>query len=126
MFRATRPRGEDVPPLPQPGDLHATSLESLLALSLCAVVLLASAAFLRRSSALSRALAELQDESRQSWLAPTKPVPSGTSQPRPELVILISLDTLRADHLDLHGYARETAPNLRARSRAGRGGRRAA
>ncbi|NOT30306.1 MAG: sulfatase, partial [Planctomycetes bacterium] len=41
-------------------------------------------------------------------------VPSGTSQPRPELVILISLDTLRADHLDLHGYARETAPNLRA------------
>lgn len=114
MFRATRPRGEDVPPPPQPGDMHATSLESLLALSLCAVVLLASVAFLRRSSELSRALAELQDESLRPWPTHMKPVPSGTSQPRPELVILISLDTLRADHLDLYGYARETAPNLRA------------
>lgn len=32
---------------------------------------------------------------------------------RPNLV-LITLDTLRADHLDLYGYDRETAPNLRA------------
>jgi arylsulfatase len=31
---------------------------------------------------------------------------------RPNLV-LITIDTLRADHLDLYGYARETAPNLR-------------
>lgn len=28
-------------------------------------------------------------------------------------VILIVLDTVRADHLSLHGYARETTPNLR-------------
>ena len=28
-------------------------------------------------------------------------------------VVLIVLDTLRADHLDLYGYERETAPNLR-------------
>jgi arylsulfatase len=32
---------------------------------------------------------------------------------RPNLV-LITLDTLRADHLDLYGYGRETAPHLRA------------
>jgi arylsulfatase A-like enzyme len=31
---------------------------------------------------------------------------------RPNLV-LVTIDTLRADHLDLYGYARETAPNLR-------------
>ncbi|HEX9799653.1 MAG TPA: sulfatase [Thermoanaerobaculia bacterium] len=31
---------------------------------------------------------------------------------RPHLV-LVSLDTLRADHLDLYGYPRRTAPNLR-------------
>ena len=29
-------------------------------------------------------------------------------------LILISLDTLRADHLDIYGYGRETAPNLSA------------
>ena len=28
-------------------------------------------------------------------------------------VVLVVLDTLRADHLDLYGYERETAPNLR-------------
>jgi len=31
---------------------------------------------------------------------------------RPNLV-LVTIDTLRADHLDLYGYPRETAPNLR-------------
>ena len=31
---------------------------------------------------------------------------------RPNLV-LVTIDTLRADHLDLYGYARETAPSLR-------------
>ena len=30
----------------------------------------------------------------------------------PPNVLLISIDTLRADHLDAYGYARETAPNL--------------
>lgn len=31
---------------------------------------------------------------------------------RPPDVLLIVVDTLRADHLPLHGYARDTAPNL--------------
>jgi hypothetical protein len=40
-------------------------------------------------------------------LAPAAP------DPRPNLV-LVSIDTLRRDHLDLYGYPRETAPFLRA------------
>ncbi|MFT7668887.1 MAG: arylsulfatase A-like enzyme [Planctomycetota bacterium] len=32
----------------------------------------------------------------------------------PALVIMLSIDTLRADRLDLYGYGRETAPNLTA------------
>ncbi len=119
MFRAIRARGEDPPTVPETNDRHSTSLEALVALSLCAVVTLASVAFLRRSSDLSRALVELQDESLQA--APTRArsgVPS-RSRPRPELVLVISLDGLRADHLDLYDYARETAPNLRALGEAG-------
>ncbi len=114
MFRAIRPRGEDVPTVPQSGAAPATSLESLLALSLCTVVLLASVAFLRRSSELSRALTELQGDSLRPQLAQPRSGTIAASQPRPDLVLLISLDTLRADHLDLYGYERETAPNLRA------------
>jgi arylsulfatase A-like enzyme len=34
-------------------------------------------------------------------------------------VLLISIDTLRADHLDVYGYARETAPALTQLARAG-------
>jgi len=43
-------------------------------------------------------------------------VKSGASPPasRPPNVILISLDTLRADHLGSYGYALETSPNLDA------------
>lgn len=37
---------------------------------------------------------------------------SGAALPRPN-VLLISIDTLRADHLDAYGYDRPTAPNLR-------------
>lgn len=40
-------------------------------------------------------------------IAPEKPVP----------VVLISLDTLRADHLGMYGYERATSPNLDAWSR---------
>jgi arylsulfatase A-like enzyme len=36
--------------------------------------------------------------------------PDGT-QPRPN-VILVSIDTLRADHLGMYGYARDTSPSL--------------
>ena len=34
-------------------------------------------------------------------------------------LILISIDTLRADHLGCYGYARETSPRLDARARSG-------
>lgn len=37
---------------------------------------------------------------------------AASPEARPNLV-LITIDTLRADHLDLYGYERETAPNLR-------------
>ena len=39
--------------------------------------------------------------------------PSGGTDGRPS-VILISLDTVRADHLSLYGYGRETTPELEA------------
>ncbi len=37
-----------------------------------------------------------------------------TERQRPELVLLISLDTTRADHLGFYGYERPTSPNLDA------------
>lgn len=38
---------------------------------------------------------------------------------RPPNVLLISIDSLRADHLGAYGYARQTSPNLDALSREG-------
>lgn len=119
MFRATRPRGEDSPTVPETDDRPSTSLEVLVALSLCAVVTLASVAFLRRSSDLSRALAELQDESLHPAPTRARAGAPAAARPRPELVLVISLDALRADHLELFGYARETAPNLRTLGESG-------
>ena len=51
-----------------------------------------------------------------AWSAPevvtaTKPKPQGWD------VILVSLDTLRADHLGVYGYERPTSPNLDALAR---------
>jgi arylsulfatase A-like enzyme len=48
-------------------------------------------------------------------LRPFEPVPSS----RPRNVILISIDTLRADHLSAYGYHRPTTPNLDAFARRG-------
>ena len=46
------------------------------------------------------------------WGAPT--VVAATAEPDTRLnVVLLSIDTLRRDHLDLYGYDRETAPYLR-------------
>ena len=49
------------------------------------------------------------------------PLPEGTPQDIDELskrdgmnVVFVVVDTLRADHLDSYGYARETSPNLTA------------
>lgn len=113
MFRAIRPRGEDDPTVLRDSAATPASVESLLALSLCATVILASVAFLRRSSDLSRALAGLQEDSART--SPEKPrrrdvVPG--SEGAPDLVIIVALDGLRADRLALHGYERDTAPRL--------------
>lgn len=39
-------------------------------------------------------------------------VPMSDDDPRPQVVLLIVADTLRADHLEAFGYRRATAPNL--------------
>ncbi len=119
MFRAIRPRGEGVPASPPESQSTSTTVstgvESLLALGLCAIVILASMALLRRSSDYSRVLVELQLDTPGSL--PRKPRAPGrfsAAEPRPDLVILLALDSLRADHLELYGYERETAPRLRS------------
>jgi arylsulfatase A-like enzyme len=114
MFRAKRARGEDVPE-PRQDELFPGSLESVIALGLSVTVLLASVAFLERSSRLSRVLAELHEENARQRARTLGKGPRATI-PRleAELVVLISLDTLRADHLDAYGYARQTAPHLAA------------
>lgn len=119
MFRANRARGEGVPTTPQESTASWTSVESLLALSLCAIVILASVALLRRSSDYSRVVEELQAESlrprpQRARLPGLAPV-----EPRPDLVVLVSLDALRPDRLGMYGYARETAPRLRALGQEG-------
>jgi hypothetical protein len=119
MFRAPRPRGEDSPTVPGGGAELSTSLEAVLALSLCAVVTLASMTFLRRSSALGQTLLALQEESLASARRAHVGATPAVTRARPELVFLIVLDGLRADRLDLYGYARETAPNLRALGEVG-------
>jgi len=114
MFRANRARGEGFPASQEVSQTTSISVESLLALSLCAIVILASMAFLRRSSDYSRVLVELQLDTLPS--RPRKPRAQGAltvTESQPDLVILVSLDALRADHLGPYGYARETAPRLR-------------
>lgn len=47
----------------------------------------------------------------------SRPTPA---QPRkPRNLVLVSIDTLRADHLSLHGYRRETAPGVASLARQG-------
>jgi arylsulfatase A-like enzyme len=48
------------------------------------------------------------------WGDPVLLAPAAAPDPRPNL-ILLSIDTLRRDHLDAYGYFRETAPFLRER-----------
>ena len=45
-------------------------------------------------------------------IAPPKDTSTGREPGRPPHLILISIDTLRADHLGVYGYARETSPHL--------------
>ena len=44
---------------------------------------------------------------------------AGCAEPGPRNVLLIVVDTLRADHLGLHGYERPTSPNLDRRADSG-------
>ena len=44
----------------------------------------------------------------------------GTPEPTPvPSVLLVTVDTLRADHLGAYGYFRETSPNIDALAREG-------
>ena len=45
------------------------------------------------------------------------PAPAAASAGRHPNLILITMDTVRADHLSLHGYTRDTSPNLRQLAR---------
>lgn len=114
MLRANRTRGEGVPARPPESQPTSNSIESLLALGLCAIVVLASMAFLRRSSDYSRVLVELQIDSLGSRTRkPRAPGGFSEAEPLPNLVLLVALDGLRADHLELYGYGRAPAPRLR-------------
>jgi len=120
MLRVNPPRGEDVPTVRQPSPAAPFSLEGALALGLCAIVVLATLAILKRSSDYSRVLTELQADSLR--MRPARPRPASAparTEPRPELVVLVSLDGLRADRLELYGHARATAPSLRALGESG-------
>jgi arylsulfatase A-like enzyme len=48
-----------------------------------------------------------------------EPEPAGEGASDRTSLILVSIDTLRPDHLDAYGYERETAPNLTALARDG-------
>ena len=74
---------------------------------------------MERSSALPQILilAALLACASTSSFAGHPPVPEGANAPRP--VILISVDTLRADHLGCYGYKKLQTPHIDSLSRGG-------
>lgn len=60
----------------------------------------------------SAAVAVADSYSVAAWSRPTVYVPSDAARPRRN-VILLSIDTLRADHLTSYGHVRDTAPKMR-------------
>jgi len=61
---------------------------------------------------------------RAAWLVAVASLAGGcrrdaASAPRPPSVVLITIDTLRADHLGFAGYPRDTSPHLDALAREG-------
>ena len=52
------------------------------------------------------------DAERTAPLVPAEPVANSAAEPDAQLIILISIDTLRADHLGSYGYSRDTSPRL--------------
>ena len=74
--------------------------------------------FAGRNVRLSLNLSSPEPEALGFWGAPVvrnrdADDPDRAQASRPKGVILIQADTLRRDHLDAYGYARETAPGLR-------------
>jgi len=58
----------------------------------------------------------LAEDLEPALIVKAAPVPPAPRRPN---VIVITLDTVRADHLSIYGYGRETTPNLRAWWREG-------
>jgi arylsulfatase A-like enzyme len=52
------------------------------------------------------------------WKGGAWPAPPTPEMSRPANILLITVDTLRADHLGCYGYARATSPNIDALARA--------
>src|SRR5262245_48666385 len=105
MSRPQRSGGE----LPEPGtpakpDGLSRAIESRLALFPCRLPLAASFGLLRPSKAVSRAIERNQRTGRALSGGPRTPV---GREVRPDLVLLITLGSLRADRLGLYGHARE-------------------
>ena len=53
------------------------------------------------------------------WLALRRPAPVEAASARPRNVLLLVVDTLRANRLSCYGYARPTSPNIDALARRG-------
>ncbi len=75
----------------------------------------------RRAFVAATSVATIATLAAVSWVGPDPPVQAGApgaaapaSGPN---VLLVVLDTVRADHLSLDGYARDTSPNLRRLAR---------
>ncbi len=106
------------------GRLFLLTLLALASLGLLIAVVLGSRTGLGRLlapwTALGLALvAGLPLLPRAAWarstpeLAPARPTAPDAKEHRPgPNVVLVTLDTVRADHLSLHGYWRTTSPNL--------------
>ena len=61
------------------------------------------------------------DENCHEWLRASSPAPiSSTAPPRRPPIFLITIDTVRADHLELYGASRATMPALTAFAEGGR------
>jgi arylsulfatase A-like enzyme len=103
-------------------DEHSTLFNAALELATIGAVILGArlvyrmrgglASPLRQSVAALALLALLAIPGAMRARAPSAPV-NTAAQGKPNIV-LVTLDTVRADHLPVYGYARDTSPNLRA------------
>ena len=77
------------------------------------------AAYAGRSAILSLSLDADQQGAIGVWGTPVVRQSAGADSGRPRGVIVLWTDTLRLDHLDVYGYERETAPNLKSMASEG-------